>query len=385
MAFFSTFRTRLIHHDWILTAAICVLLLLGLTAIYSVDLSRGDTLVYFPTQALAGVLGFLAIMLGGMLHVMFYRTTAKFWYFLAFCLLAGVLFFGVTIRGTTGWFRFFGFSFQPAEFAKVGLILCLAWWISVYGRRFDKWQFVFTTGAFTGMLVGCILLQPDLGSSLLLCFVWFGMLLCTGTKKRYIAGLVFMCASLACVAWFFLFQDYQKDRLISFLQPDNKEHALTTRYNVNQSLIAIGAGQFFGRGLGFGSQSQLHFLPEAQTDFIFAVIAEELGFIGVCLLIGLYMVILWRLIRLIGKCTEDFTAYAITGVVLLFFAQLVVNLGGAMSFLPVTGVTLPFVSYGGSSLILNCFLIGIVQSIASSEFYNRRDTLAYQEALSYDS
>ncbi len=377
MSVFSSFASRLVHHDWILTSSVFVLACLGLTAIYSVDLSRGDSLIYFPTQLLAITIGVLAVICVGSVHLTFYRSLSVWGYIGSLALLLAVLFFGVTVRGTTGWFRIAGFSFQPAECAKVGLILFLSWWISIYGRRFDRWQFVFTTGGFTLLLMACILMQPDLGSSLMLFFVWFGLLLFTGTKKRYIAFLVCSGLFLSVFAWFFVLKDYQKDRLSTFLQPNNPEYALTTRYNVNQSLIAIGAGQFWGRGLGFGSQSQLHFLPEAQTDFIFAVIAEELGFLGVLMLLGLYGLMLFRLVRLIGFCTNDFSAYLILGVVLLFFSQLVVNLGGAMSLLPVTGVTLPFVSYGGSSLVFNFILIGIVQSVAVSEYYGRRDSFVH--------
>ncbi|PIR77352.1 MAG: hypothetical protein COU30_02955 [Candidatus Magasanikbacteria bacterium CG10_big_fil_rev_8_21_14_0_10_38_6] len=365
------------HHDWVLSIVVFILISLGLTAIYSVDLSRGDTLIYFPTQILAFFLGACVLFIVGLVHVSFYRFSAKFFYAFAFVLLVSVLFFGVTIRGTTGWFRVAGFSFQPAEFAKVGLAIFLAWWISLHGRKFYRWQFVLTSGAITFVLVGLVMMQPDLGSASVLFCVWFGLLIFTGTKKRYIAGLILLFLGVSIFSWFFVFKPYQKDRLLTFLQPDDPTRALTTAYNVNQSLIAVGAGQLFGRGLGFGSQSQLHFLPEAQTDFIFAVIAEELGFIGVCVLLFLYFLLLWRLVRIIDHCSDDFSAYLVAGVALIFFVQLLVNVGGALSILPVTGVTLPFVSYGGSSLILNCFLIGLVQSVAASESFGARDQFSH--------
>ncbi len=166
------------------------------------------------------------------------------------------------------------------------------------------------------------------------------------------------------IGWFFLFAPYQKDRLLNFVHPERDP--LGSGYNVTQSIIAIGSGKMWGRGLGFGSQSQLHFLPEAQTDFIFSVIGEELGFIGVFVVLTLYFMILWRLVYIASQATDDFTVYLVIGVALLFFIQVLVNMGAAVGVLPVTGVTLPFLSYGGSSLLMNLLLIGVVESVVVS-------------------
>ena len=141
---------------------------------------------------------------------------------------------------------------------------------------------------------------------------------------------------------------------------------LGSGYNVAQSIIAIGSGNINGRGLGFGSQSQLHFLPEAQTDFIFAVIGEELGFVGTSIVLGLYVILLWRLFYISQKCRDDFSAYLVLGIAFIFFFQIIINIGATLGLLPVTGVTLPFLSYGGSSLVINFFLIGIAESVVKS-------------------
>jgi rod shape determining protein RodA len=216
----------------------------------------------------------------------------------------------------------------------------------------------------TLFFVGLILLQPDLGSSLVLFGIWFGVMILAGIKKRYIALLVCLLVVVFSLGWLFVFQDYQKDRLLTFAYSDRDP--LGAGYNVIQSIIAIGSGQFFGRGLGFGSQSQLHFLPEAQTDFVFSVIAEELGFIGTFIVLTLYFLLLWRLIRVAQLSTSEFGAYVVLGIIFLFIIQLVLNIGGSTGLLPITGVTLPFVSYGGSSLITNYILIGIALGIARS-------------------
>lgn len=350
--------------DWLLVVIVLVLVSVGLAAIYSIDLSKGTVLEFFPTQFVALVLGLIAMGLAAFIHISFYRNMAKPAYILAGLLLLLVLFFGVTVRGTTGWFRMAGFSFQPAEFAKVALVIFLAWIVSRYGRRFDKIQFVVVTFIFTVILAGLIMLQPDLGSALVLFGIWFGLLFLTGTKKRYIFGLIAIFLCTALLSWAFLFKDYQKDRILTFIDP--ARDPLGSGYNVTQSIIAIGSGQIFGRGLGFGSQSQLHFLPEAQTDFIFSVVSEELGFFGAFVLLSLYFLMLWRLLKIAEAIQDDFASYLVLAIALLFFLQMLVNIGGAAGFLPVTGVTLPFVSYGGSSLMINLLLIGLVLSAARS-------------------
>lgn len=364
MNVFLVLWKELRRYDWILIALTFGIIAVGISIIYSIDLSRGDTLTFFPTQALAVVLGFFSIVVLGAFHSSTYRTMSQPAYWFSLLILIAVLFLGQNIRGTTGWFRVFGFSFQPAEFAKIGIILLLAWWISKQGRRFDRWEFVVSSGLATFFICGLILLQPDLGSSAVIGAIWFGLIFLAGVKKRYIIGLLVMLLISVIIAWFFLFQQYQKDRILNFLYPE--KDPLRSGYNVSQSIIAIGAGQTMGRGLGFGSQSQLHFLPEAQTDFIISVVGEELGFVGVTLILFLYLLLLARLLSIAKKSEDDFSAFTLFGIAILFFVQICVNIGGATGVLPVTGVTLPFLSYGGSSLIMNCALIGIAESIVRS-------------------
>ncbi len=354
----------LYRFDWVLFSLIIVLTSIGLASIYSVDLSRGETLDYFPTQSLALVLGVVGLFIASQLHISIYRSATWLGYAFALLLLVSVLIFGQTIRGTTGWFNIGGLSFQPAEFAKLAYILFLANWMDLYHRRFDTWQFVVSSGLFMLAFVGLIMLQPDLGSAAIIAGIWFGMLLISRTKKRYIATIVGSGLVVLLIGWFFLFAPYQKDRLLNFVHPERDP--LGTGYNVTQSIIAVGSGKLWGRGLGFGSQSQLHFLPEAQTDFIFSVIGEELGFIGVLVVLTLYFMILWRLMLIASRANDDFTAYFVIGVALLFFIQVLVNMGAALGLLPVTGVTLPFLSYGGSSLLMNLLLIGVVESVVVS-------------------
>ncbi len=352
------------NYDWLLTVVIFVLSAIGLASIYSVDLSLGDELVFFPTQIIALVIGLVLSFVISGFHIVTYQSLSRLAYSLSFVLLVGVLIFGTTVRGTTGWFQVAGFSFQPAEVAKIALVLFLAWLIQRHGQRFDTWQFVFSSGLFTALLVGLIMLQPDLGSSLILVGIWFGLLLLTGVKKRFLFLIALLGLVTFLLSWTFLFADYQKDRLTTFLSLESDP--LGAGYNVSQSIIAVGSGNLLGRGLGFGSQSQLHFLPEAQTDFIFSVLAEELGFVVVFTIFTIYFFVLWRFVKIARQSSDDFSTYVVLGIAIYLFIQIVINIGGAVGMLPVTGVTLPFLSYGGSSVIANFILLGIVQSAARS-------------------
>lgn len=348
--------------DWALLFLAMILTFLGAVAIYSVALSRGKDMHLLQTQIIALGLGLVFLFIAASFHISFYQAAAKLIYLLSLLFLALVLLFGETIHGTTGWLRLGGFSFQPAEFAKVGLVLFLSWLAERYGRRFDKWQFVFVSGLFTFFPVALILFQPDLGSALVLIGLWLGMLFLTGVKKRHLAVLFSFFLVLFLCAWFFLFASYQKDRLLTFF--NHERDPLGAGYNITQSIIAIGSGQLLGRGLGFGSQSQLHFLPEAQTDFIFSVIAEELGLVGAISVLALYFLFFSRVLNIAKKARSDFSSYLAASVVVLFFVQMTINIGAAAGFMPVIGVTLPFLSYGGSSLLVSLLLLGIVESDA---------------------
>ena len=265
------------------------------------------------------------------------------------------------IRGTRSWFNLFGFSFQPVELAKVGLILILAYIISRFGRRFERPLFFYGTGLVAFLPIFLVLLQPDLGSAILLGFIWFGMMLMAGVRKKHILFVILLVVTVSIIGWFFLLKDYQKERLQTFVNPNRDP--LGTGYNLTQSTIAVGGGRLIGRGLGFGSQSQLHFLPEAQTDFIYAVIGEEMGLAGVTVMLILFTIIFWRIILIIKHTNSDFVAFFASGVFILFLTQLFTNIGANIGLLPITGVTLPFVSYGGSSLIVNLLLLGILESV----------------------
>lgn len=368
---FLRFLYHFRSYDWWLVFIVFVLSAISFSSIYSVDLSHGGKdLIYVPTQLLAFFVSLVIFLLASNINVNIYRASTRILYVISNLLLVGVVFFGPTIRGTRGWFRLGSISFQPAELAKVAAILMLGLIVSRVGRRFDRIQFILLTGLIVTLPVFLIFIQPNLGYVIVLTGIWFGILTLTATKKRYLFGLLLLFATLFALGWLFFFKPYQRDRLSTFLQPGRDP--LGTGYNVTQSIIAVGAGQVIGRGLGFGSQSQLRFLPEAQTDFIFSVISEELGLVGATLVLGLYFFLLWRLVAIARRCPDDFGTYTVMGVALLFLMHIMLNIGAAIGLLPITGVPLPFVSYGGSALIMNFFLLGIVESIARSSLSLRQ-------------
>jgi len=349
------------NFDWKLFVPVLFLVSMGLAAIYSVDLSRGTELIFFKKQVVALLLGLALLLVISWTQPSLWRNLSKWWYLFSVILLIGVLIFGESIRGTKGWFSLFGYSFQPVELAKVGIILILAYIISKFGRRFERPLFFFGTAIIAFVPTILVMAQPDLGSAILLGVIWFGLMWLVETRRLFFLSFILVMIIISMLGWSFLLKDYQKERLVTFVNP--RQDPLGSGYNLTQSIIAVGAGKLYGRGLGFGSQSQLKFLPEAQTDFIFSVIGEELGLAGVVTMLVLFAIIFWRLLVLIKKTDDDFAAIFASGVLILLFSQFVINISACIGLLPITGVTLPFVSYGGSSLINSLMLIGIVQSM----------------------
>lgn len=355
--------------DWVLFGSVVLLVLFGLAALYSTSLGAGgvsgattaDFSNFWKQVTFASVGLVLALGIATFDH----RGLAgysKFLYVVSFLLLVAVLLFGRTVRGTTGWFGIGGFGIQPAELVKLFVIIFMAKFFADYARDPDKIRNIVRSGASLALLIGLVMLQPDFGSAALMVAVWGSLLLISGVRRSHLVIMAVLAVVAVIIGWAFVLKPYQKDRITSFWDPD--ADPLGRGYNVTQSVIAIGSGELFGKGLGYGSQSQLRFLPERQTDFIFAVIAEELGFFGVFVLLALFGTVFWRGYRLAVTSRDDFTMFLTLGITVSLAVEVFVNLGANLRLLPVTGVTLPFVSYGGSSLLVKFMMLGILESVA---------------------
>ena len=359
----ATWMRTLRSFDWLLTTAMFFLLLLSVVLMYGLSLNQpeeGYGLFYKQIAYTIVDIGVYTAI--SMIQYRTWQTFRKIIYWAGILLLVLVLLIGVDIRNTTGWLRLGPLSLQPVELAKICIIIFLAGYFSSYAREFFLWRHIIISGAAVAIAVGLILLQPDFGSSMVIVATWVVLLLMVRVRTRHLVILGLAGVIVAVSSWLWLLQPYQKQRIATFLNP--QANPLDEGYNVRQSVIAVGSGQWFGRGFALGSQSQLHFLPEAQTDFIFAVIGEEFGFVGVALLFLAYLVIIIRLGRTAWKTDDNFAAYYCLGLAAMLLVQLFINIGMNMGIAPVTGIPLPLVSAGGSSILAIAIGLGIANNMS---------------------
>lgn len=350
-----------VNFDWRLFLSLILLLILGLMILESV---APDLFFHQFINALLGLACFFFLI---HFDYRFFTKLAGFLYGLSLLALVLTFVFGAVTRGSIRWIQIGSFTLQPSELVKPFLILSLASFLTI--RPIRKGKNLLAHLLLLILPVFLIFGQPDLGSSLVVVFFWLVMVLAAGLPKRLVIfGSLFLLVLLP-LGWFIL-QPYQKARIFSFLDPF--ADPLGSGYNLIQSMIAVGSGQFWGRGLGRGSQSHLRFLPEQHTDFIFASLAEELGFLGAIGLILIFAFLLWRILKIAQKTTEPLARLVCLGVFGMIFGQFFINIGMNLGLVPVAGITLPLVSYGGSSLIATMISLGLVANIAreSEKKYN---------------
>ena len=357
--------------DWILISAIVLLLVIGLLSIASTSVARTGTFSIFKKQLIFSLVGLFLLFLFGFTDYRFlrnYPVVILSLYALSAALLILLLFFGSQIRGSTSWFRFGlpagGLSFEPVEITKFILIALLAKYFSSRHVDFGLFRHIIISGLYVLVPVILVLLQPDLGSVTLIIAIWIGIMLVSGIRARHLLVLFLVFLILTGSAWQFFLKDYQKSRITTFFEP--QKDPLGRGYNVAQSIIAIGSGGFWGKGLGHGSQSQLNFLPEQHTDFILATIAEEWGFLGVSFILILWGIIFWRLFIAELVASTNFARLFIIGFMILLLSHISINIGMNMGFMPITGISLPLLSYGGSNLITTLIAFGVIQNIKIS-------------------
>jgi rod shape determining protein RodA len=362
----SVDRRLFVHMDWRLVALVGVLLVIGVTTIYSVtpQWSRGGTPLYLKQVAWAGV-GMLAFMLFAALDYDRLLDYAYYFYWFTLGLLVTVAFLGKVGMGAQRWVEVAGISVQPSEPAKVAVILVLARYFS---ERIVPDGFRFRDLAVPGAMVlvpfALILRQPDLGSALMVLFVFAVVLLVVGIKRRSLVFAGLLAGMGLPFFWEFFWnslKSYQQDRLRIFFNPGIDP--LGSGYHVTQSKIAIGAGGLTGQGFLHGTQSQLKFLPEGHTDFIFSVFAEQWGFIGVLVLLALFSVLIWRGMDIAMKAKDMAGMLVAAGIVCMITFHVFVNLGMTLGVAPVVGVPLPLMSYGGTSLVTTMSALGILANV----------------------
>jgi len=367
-------NSRFSQIDWLLVGSTLLLMAAGLVTMNSFTAEN-----YFFSRQIIWVAVSLAAFFGlSFFDFRFLRRSEVLiaLFLVTAALLAGLLFFGESIKGARGWIDFGPISFQPADFAKVVVVLLLAKYFSRRHIEIARFRHIFISGLYTLVPFSLILLQPDFGSAVIIFLIWFGLIMVSGVSKRHLMLVLFLGLAAAVFLWLAIFTPNQKDRIVSFLHP--LEDIQGAGYNAFQSTIAVGSGQLFGKGLGYGTQSRLEFLPEYETDFIFASFAEEWGLVGVFLLFVLFGIVIWRVLRASLLGATNFESLFALGLAIIFVTHFVIHVGMNIGLLPVTGLTLPFVSYGGSHLLASFIGLGILTGM------NRYSRISHREDLEHE-
>ncbi len=350
--------------DYILLGITIVLALIGIIGIYSAGLNSTLSKTEYIKQMVWVVVSlgvmfatwFLDYHLEGSIGVVAYPI---------FLILLVVVLFMPEINGASSWFIIGSVQIQPSEFMKIAYILAVAKYMEYMGKSdyaVNKWQNILVIGALFILPVGLIMLQPDLGTAIVFASITFFMMFKAGLDYKYVIGLILLVIIMIPIVYFFVLNDYQQERILVFLNPEREP--LGAGYNAIQSKIAVGSGMLFGTGLGKGTQTQWGYLPVKSSDFIYSVLSEEFGFIVSILIVGLYVALLYRILKIAETAKDRFGSIIAVGIFGMFFFHFVENIGMTIGLMPITGIPLPFVSYGGSSMLTNFALIGILMSIS---------------------
>ncbi|MCX6719974.1 MAG: FtsW/RodA/SpoVE family cell cycle protein [Candidatus Staskawiczbacteria bacterium] len=348
--------------DWGLIIPALALVCFGFVALYSTGLAK-DNFGNLEKQIVFFVAGLLVMVGVSFFDYRILRNNSYLilvLYGICLALLLGLHFFAPIIKGTRGWYKIGFLSLDPIEPTKLVLVVLLAKYFSMRHVEMYKFRNIIFSGIYVLIPALLVFIKPDLGGTAVLLLIWLGILLVSGIKINHFLILSFCFLLVAGFAWGFLLKDYQKQRITAFIFPYDYFGA---SWSQNQTKISIGSGQLLGQGMGKGSQVQYGFLPEPHTDFIFSVIAQEWGAVGVLLLFVTYGFLVWRVLKVAIKSKSNFPRLFASGFAIILTAQFFINIGMNLSLLPVVGIYLPFISYGGSGLIGNFVCLGILQSI----------------------
>ncbi len=371
--------------DWLLFVALIPILSAGFVTLYSFKMESAPCMATSLEGSLTGTvtcdeksvatsstlfskqliwlcLSLLVFFAGSFIDWRFLRrSNVLFGLFLGGCGLLLALYLLGTTRGIHGWFDLGAFSVQPVELVKLILILVLAKYFSRRHIEIAHVRHILISGLYAFILFLLVLLQPDFGGALVIACIWFGMVMFSGISKKHLLSVLLVGTLSGLFLWVYVFKDYQKQRLITFIHPLTDIRG--TGYNAYQSMVAVGSGGLLGKGVGLGSQSRLQFLPEYETDFIFAAFAEEWGFVGVIILSLCYALLVWRILRNAMLGLSNFEILYGLGLAILIMSHFLIHVGMNIGLLPVTGITLPFMSYGGTNLLTLFAGLGILMGM----------------------
>jgi len=352
--------------DWVLAMSVFALIIFGIVTMKALGPGVSvETDYFFYRQLLWIAVGLAAFFAASIVNWSFFKTNGVFLligYVFSLFLLAFVLAINDAVRGAESWINLGFFFVEPGEITKLILVLLLAKFLSRRHIFIGRISTLLISGFYAAVPALLIFLQPDFGSAAVIGLLWIGMSLSAGIRIRHIAVLAIFVAIGAVTAWQFFLLPYQKARITAFLNPYADVRG--SGYHAMQSKIAVGSGEFFGRGIGLGTQSRLAFLPEHETDFIFAAFAEEWGFFGTLLFLCFYGIMLWRILLAGMRGESNFEKLFAIGLAIVLFSQATIHIGMNLGIFPVTGLGMPFASYGGSNLITMLFALGILQSFS---------------------
>ncbi len=345
--------------DWLMLALALPISIAGLVTMQS----YGSASPFFGKQLLWLSLAIIVFFVASFIDVsILKKTQVLVGLFLAFTgLLVLVFLIGHVSNGAKAWFSLGSFSIQPSDFMKIVLILILAKYFSRRHIAIGEAKHLLVSGMYAFIPFVLVFLEPDFGVAMIIGLIWLGMALVAGIKKRHLLLLLGFGVLAFIFLWSFVFKPYQKARITTFIAPLSDIHG--RGYNAHQAVIAVGSGGLLGKGVGYGTQSRLRFLPEFQTDFIFAAFAEEWGYVGAILLLLLYGLLLARILSLSLHGASNFEMLFAAGIMVLFISHILINMGMNIGIMPVTGITLPFMSYGGSHLIVEYGSLGLLSSM----------------------
>lgn len=356
--FFQNLLNR-IHLDWYLFVPA---LLISLAGLITMNSFAGDN-YFFMRQSMWILISIIVFLVATTIDWRFLRRTSVIVpaFLLIIFLLGTLLAAGQITRGVQSWFQFGSLAFQPSDPAKILLILMLAKYFSRRHIEIKNLRHIIVSGLYAFLIFVLVFLQPDFGGAVVIFGIWTGLILVSGISKKHLSYVVLASLLITTFFWMFVFAPYQKARIISFLHP--LADIRGAGYNAYQSTIAVGSGQVIGKGVGQGSQSKLQYLPEYETDFIFAAFSEEWGFIGTTILLLLCFFLLIHIVSSAQEAPTNFETLFGLGVAILFAIHIVIHAGMNMGVLPVTGITFPFMSYGGSHLMTEWLTLGILSSM----------------------